>query len=204
MVNSICGILTFKSAGVVGVETGGVEWALETTATSLSRLPQLGVEVRLYTHLHHVQDSMRFYGFTDREERKLFLALLSVNGVGPALARKILSGTTPARFVAALETEDVENLGSIPGLGKKTAQKIVLQLRGKLTVDDETPSGDSEKEREVVDALVAMGFDGRGAAKAVAGVLNDPKVSELRELEREREILRRAIVSLSVQADRHG
>ena len=130
MVNSIRGILTFKAPGLAGMETGGVEWALEVSATSLSRLPALGAEVRLYTHLHHVQDSMRLYGFADIDERRLFLALLSVSGVGPALARKILSGTTPERFIAALETEDIESLGAIPGLGKKTAQKIVLQLRG--------------------------------------------------------------------------
>lgn len=198
MVNSIRGILTFKAPGLAGIETGGVEWALELSATSLSRLPALGAEVRLYTHLHHVQDSMRLYGFADIDERRLFLALLGVSGVGPALARKILSGTTPERFIAALETEDIESLGAIPGLGKKTAQKIVLQLRGKLTADEPAAASSPGEEREVIDALVSMGFDSRAAAKAVSAVLGDSTVAELTGEEREREILRRAIVALSV------
>ena len=198
MVNSIRGILTFKAPGLAGIETGGVEWALEVSATSLSRLPALGAEVRLYTHLHHLQDSMRLYGFADIDERRLFLALLGVSGVGPALARKILSGTTPERFIAALETEDIESLGAIPGLGKKTAQKIVLQLRGKLTADEPAAASSPGEEREVIDALVSMGFDSRAAAKAVSTVLGDTAVAELTGEEREREILRRAIVALSV------
>ena len=197
MLNSIRGILTFKAPGLAGIETGGVEWAVEVSASSLSRLPAVGAEVRLFTHLHHVQDSMRLYGFADIDERRLFLALLGVSGVGPALARKILSGTTPERFIAALETEDIASLGSIPGLGKKTAQKIVLQLRGKLTADENAEAPSSGEEREVIDALVSMGFDSRAAAKAVSAVLADPSADDLSGEERESEVLRRAIVAMS-------
>ena len=197
MLNSIRGILTFKAPGLAGIETGGVEWAVEVSASSLSRLPAVGAEVRLFTHLHHVQDSMRLYGFADIDERRLFLALLGVSGVGPALARKILSGTTPERFIAALETEDIASLGAIPGLGKKTAQKIVLQLRGKLTADENAEAPSSGEEREVIDALVSMGFDSRAAAKAVSAVLADPSATDLSGEERESEVLRRAIVAMS-------
>ena len=94
MINSITGILTFRTAEQVGLENGGMEWAIETTATTLSALPGRGEQVRIYTYLHHTQDQMKMYGFGTVEERSSFLALLSVNGVGPSLARKILSGTT--------------------------------------------------------------------------------------------------------------
>lgn len=196
MVNSIRGTLTFKTSEQLGIETGGVEWAVDTTATTLSSLPKIGEETRIFTHLHHTQDQMKMYGFASSEERTLFLALLTVNGVGPSLTRKILSGTTPERFLAALDAEDLSTLGSIPGLGKKTAQKIVLQLRGKLidTADDGGAIGEA---RDVIEALMAMGFDSRNAGKAVSTILEDSELTVLSGDAREKEILRRAIVLMS-------
>ncbi len=197
MVNSIHGIITFKSSDQLGLENSGIEWAIDTTATSLSSLPGIGEEVRIYTHLHHTQDQMKMYGFASREERTLFLALLTVNGVGPSLTRKILSGTTPARFMLALDAEDLSSLGSIPGLGKKTAQKIVLQLRGRLIEDSETTIGAGSEVKDVVEALTAMGFDSRGALKAVNAILEKSDIKQLNSNEREKEVLRRAIIAMS-------
>ncbi|PIE04057.1 MAG: Holliday junction branch migration protein RuvA [Spirochaetales bacterium] len=195
MINSISGTLTFKAPEQCGVETGGIEWAVDTTATSLSLLPRQGEAVRLFTYLHHTQDQMRLFGFFSQEERRVFLSLITVNGVGPSLARKILSGTTPQRFQAAVDTEDLALLSSIPGLGKKTAQKIVLQLRGKLAEEsDALPPGESS---EVAEALKAMGFESRLVSKAVAAVLEEVDKEALEGEEREKEILRRAIVALS-------
>ncbi len=196
MVNSIRGTLTFITSEQLGIETGGVEWAVDTTATTLSSLPKIGEELRIFTHLHHTQDQMKMYGFASSEERALFLALLTVNGVGPSLTRKILSGTTPERFLAALDAEDLSTLGSIPGLGKKTAQKIVLQLRGKLidATEGEIAAGEA---KDVIDALTAMGFDSRSAGKAVSAILEDTEFTVLAGDAGEKEILRRAIISLS-------
>jgi Holliday junction DNA helicase RuvA len=197
MVNSIRGTLTFKSFDQAGVETGGVEWAIDTTVTTISALPSPGKEVKIYTYLHHTQDQMKMYGFLSKEERTMFLALLTVNGVGPSLARKILSGITPDRLMAALDTEDLATLSTVPGMGRKTAQKIVLHLRGKLA-DDGNPAGSADDDvREVIQALTAMGFDARGAGKVVSAILNDEAVSTLPRDRREKEILRRAIVELS-------
>lgn len=197
MVNSIRGILTFKSPDFLGIETGGVEWILEVSTTTLSALPGPGKEIRVFTYLHHTQDVMKMYGFANADERKIFLALLTVNGVGPSLARKILSGITPQAFQTALDSEDLALLERIPGLGKKTAQKIVLHLRGKLVDDDAEVFGAPSAAKEVVEALAAMGFDSRGALKAVEAILTDSEVSQLTGEEREKEVLRRAIISLS-------
>ncbi len=196
MVHSIRGIVTFKSSEAVGIENGGIEWQIDTTATSLSALPGIGQEAKIYTHLHHKEDQMRLYGFATSEERTVFLALLTVNGVGPSLARKILSGTTPDGFNRALATEDLAMLSQIPGLGKKTAQKIVLHLRGKLA-DDASADSSGGDEKEVVDSLTAMGFDAASARKAVRKVLDDPELIGMDAESKEREILRRCIVSLS-------
>lgn len=193
MVNSIRGRLTFKSASRAGVETGGVEWALDTTATTLSALPAAGQDVRIYTHLHHTQDSMRLYGFGTQEERTVFLGLLTVSGVGPSLARKILSGASPETLMRAVDQEDLGMLSAIPGLGKKTAQKIILHLRGKLTPEE--PEG--HQNQEMTEALISMGFDAKRAAAAVMALADDPAVAKLTGEERDKEILRRAIVELS-------
>ncbi len=194
MVNSIKGILTFRAIDQLGIDTGGIEWAVDTSSTTLSALPKKGEEIHIFTYLHHTQDQMKLFGFGTVEERSVFLALLKVNGVGPSLAKKILSGITSERFQAAVDSEDLAVLGSIPGLGKKTAQKIVLQLKGKLTDNADGLSGGIS---EVVEALSSMGFESRGAAKAVAEILNDKELELLSDDNREKEILRRAIIALS-------
>ena len=198
MVNSINGILTYKNSLSAGLENTGIEWAVEISGTTLSSLPSIGSQVRLYTYLQHSQDSMRLYGFLTVAERNLFLALISVNGVGPALAKKILSGCTPDQFQKAMEKEDVDTLSGIPGLGKKTAQKIILQLRGTLL--DNAASPEKSATQDLVEALNAMGFDSRLASSTVAEILTDSTLDALSDEEREKEILRRAIVALSQQS----
>jgi len=193
MVNSISGTLTFKSSEQLGLETGGIEWAIDTTAATLSGMPALGNKVRVYTYLHHTQDQMRMYGFGQQDERAMFLALLSVSGVGPSLAKKILSGISTDRLRMALDNEDLATLSAVPGLGNKTASKIVLHLRGKLaTVED----GEG-KVQEVIDALVAMGYEMKSVRKVVTALLNESEIASLSQEEREKTILRRAIVELS-------
>jgi len=197
MLNSIRGRLTYKFEDQIGVDCGSLEWAVDTTSTSISLFPQIGEEVLVYTYLHHTQDLMKLFGFSTSEERRLFLALKTVNGVGVSLARKILSGTTPSRFLEALDSEDMSVLERIPGLGKKTAQKIVLQLRGSLVDADIVEGAASSQERDVVDALVAMGFESRAAGKVVGSILRSPELDGLNSDEKEKEVLRQAIVAMS-------
>jgi len=189
--------LTYKFEDQIGIDCGGLEWAVDTTSTSISLFPQIGEEALVYTYLHHTQDLMKLFGFSTSEERRLFLALKTVNGVGVSLARKILSGTTPSRFLRALDSEDLSVLERIPGLGKKTAQKIVLQLRGSLVDADIADGAASSQERDVVDALVAMGFESRAASKVVGSILRSPELDDLSSDEKEQEVLRQAIVAMS-------
>jgi len=197
MLNSIRGKLTYKFEDQIGIDSGGLEWAVDTTSTSISLFPQVGEEALVYTYLHHTQDLMRLFGFSTFEERRLFLALKTVNGVGVSLAKKILSGTTPSRFLRALDSEDLTVLERIPGLGKKTAQKIVLQLRGSLVDADAAKNEVSSQERDVVDALVAMGFESKTASRIVSSIIGSPELNGLSIDEREKEILRQAIVLMS-------
>jgi Holliday junction DNA helicase RuvA len=191
MFNSLNGEITWKGEEKLCLLTGGVEWELVISRKAAERLPPVGKNARVYTHLLHREDAMRLYGFSDQAERALFLDLQKVDGVGPRGAMKILSGIDRERFVQALDRDDVEELSGLPGIGKKTAQKIILTLKGKLTTGDESLGRSAEEDITV--ALVGMGFDRKTAKAAVASALkvlagNDAKGEEL-----ERELFRRAV-----------
>ena len=188
MINSLTGTITHKGTSEVFLENLGIEWQISVSERTAGELPSPGEEVRVYTYLHHREDQMVLFGFAGVEERFLFHDLLRVAGIGPKQAIRILSGMSVDQFVKNLDADDVDALTRIPGLGKKTAQKIILTLRGRLTAqqsddDGEKPFG------EIVTALVDMGFDRQSAARAVAKCSADETD--------EKEIFRRAIVALS-------
>lgn len=178
------------------LENNGLEWEIEASVSTLSKLPRDGREVRIYTYLQHKDDGMKLYGFSSAAEKQLFISVIGVSGVGPKLGLKILSGMKPEDFITALDREDIDSLSRIPGLGKKTAQKIILQLRGKLISDEETTLPE-QAGGEIVEALAAMGFDKKTASRSVGKILEAPAVKALAGHARDQEIMRLAIVDLS-------
>lgn len=191
MFNSLTGEITVKTDERLCVQTGGVEWDLTVSRKALEHLPPVGEVARVFTHLVHREDAMRLYGFFDQAERALFLDLLKVEGVGPRGALKMLSGVDREQFSRALESDDVDALSTVPGVGKKTAQKIILTLKGKLT-----PAGDTQArsaEDDITTALVGMGFDRRTAKAAVASALKGVADKNLKGEELERELFKRAV-----------
>ena len=130
MLYSVSGRLTHKGLEAAHVQVGGLELEVHSSARSLEALPAPGAEVKMYTFLYHREDQMRLYGFASPAERSLFLDLLRVDGVGPRLVIRILSGIDAAELVQALDANDLPRLVQIPGLGNKTAQKMVLALQG--------------------------------------------------------------------------
>jgi Holliday junction DNA helicase RuvA len=196
MFNSIRGIITEKNAEALHIETGGVEWDIAVPSTDLSALPPLGETARIFTWLYHKEDQMRLFGFADERRRATFLELLKVEGIGPRGALKIMGGIGQSELEAALENEDLSRLEAVPGLGKKTAQKMLLALKGKLIFSKETAA--SGPYAELADALVEMGYDKRQAMEALkqAEVELPINLSGV-EREREQELFKRAIVLLS-------
>ena len=191
MFNSLTGEITFKGDEKLCLQVGGVEWELTVSRKAVDRLPAAGQVARVYTHLVHREDAMRLYGFADEAERALFLDLQKVDGVGPRGALKMLSGVEREAFAAALDRDDLDALSAVPGVGKKTAQKIILALKGKLT-----PVGDGKGrpvEEDITTALVGMGFDRKTARSAVASALNALAGRKLSGEELERELLRQAL-----------
>jgi len=190
MFNSLSGEVTLREDERLCVAVGGVEWELAVSRKASARFPAPGQPVRVYTHLLHREDSMKLYGFLDPAERSLFLDLQKVDGVGPRGAMRILSGIERKDFVEALDRDDVDALSAVPGIGKKTAQKIILTLKGRLT-----PSGGGAaraSEDDIATALVGMGFDRRTAKAAVAEALKSVDAGLAAE-ELERELFRKAV-----------
>lgn len=193
MFNSVSGRITEKRPGQLFLATDGIEWDITMPESSLAGLPEPGADVRVFVYLHHRDDQMRLFGFASPEERAVFLELLKVDGVGPRQAMRILSGGSVEQFVAKLDEGDADSLARLPGLGKKTAQKIVLALRGKLSLQPTAGAGQFE---EITAALSEMGFDRKQAAEAVSAAAEEVG-AQSPGTPSEEELLKRAIVHLS-------
>ncbi len=176
------GITAALEPGLAVIECAGVGYACKTTSFTLSGL-QPGKPATLYTHLSVREDGIELYGFGTREEKRLFLQLTSVSGVGPKAALSILSTTTPSQLALAILTEDVKTLTLAPGIGKKIAQRIVLELRDKLAkeqpemdwtpVNVAVPGGEpvqGDKLSEAGAALAVLGYSPAEVQMALKGV----------------------------------
>ncbi len=191
MFNSLTGVITHKGINQLFLATGGVEWDIQTTASSLAGLPSVGQEGRVFVYLLHREDSMKLFGFAKQEERALFFELIKVEGVGPKVAQKILSAVSARDLAAAVEREDLGALEALPGLGRKTAQKIVLHLKGKLPGEAAGGEGAGLAE-DLVNALVGMGFDKKASREAVARAVKDAPPAE-----GEQELFKKALALVS-------
>ncbi len=194
MFNSITGTVTGKKGNTCFIENSGIEWALNCSQRSLDQLPKKGEKARVLTYLHHKEDTMLLFGFASEDERSLFLELIRISGIGPKQGIKILSGISAEAFINALENDDIAGISSLPGIGKKTAQKIILSLRGKLVKEDTELN---VPYIEIADSLSDMGFDRKKALKVVKELFENSDIQQLSETDREKEIFRRAIVTLS-------
>ena len=137
MIGRLRGVLAERTAGGVLVDTGGVGYEVAMPPRDSAALPPVGEEVVVHTHLHVREDTMSLYGFATEEARDLFRDLIGASGVGPKLGLAILATLTPEQLRTALAAEDVDTLTTVPGIGKRSAQKLVLDLRARL----EMPAG---------------------------------------------------------------
>ena len=136
MIGFLRGIVAGRGADACFVEVAGVGYRLACSATTLAALPGDGKEVRLWTHLHVREDALSLFGFASEAEQRIFEALLGVTGVGPKVALQVCSAFSPEALRKALVTDDVAAISSVPGIGKKTAQRMVLDLKEKLALPD--------------------------------------------------------------------
>src|SRR5246500_3755694 len=161
MIAHLRGKLIAKHPNQAVVEAAGVGYDVNITIPAFSALPAVGAEVALFIHTHVREDALALYGFLRAQEKQLFEKLISVSGIGPRLAVTILSGMQADSLVAAIKGNNVASLTRIPGIGKKTAERMVLELRDKLDafgVAPETVAAASPVEEDVISALVNLGY----------------------------------------------
>src|ERR1700690_1196298 len=144
MIALLRGVLLEKHPNQAIVEAGGVGYDVTIPVSTFTRFPEAGAEVRLKIHPHVREDALALYGFLTQDEKALFEKLISVSGIGPSLAVKILSGLAAPDLILSIRRGEVERLVRIPGVGKKTAERMVLELRDKLpAVSGEEPASPS-------------------------------------------------------------
>jgi Holliday junction DNA helicase RuvA len=201
MIGRIRGNLVHKQPPVILVEVGGVGYELQVPMTTLFQLPELGAEVSLVTHFVVREDAQLLYGFAQERDRALFRQLIKVSGVGPKLALTILSGMDSASFARCVQRDDISSLVALPGVGKKTAERLLVEMRDKLKdwlgqLDGELPSSGPAQSAAPVDrvedaegALIALGYKPAEAARMVAAVNDD-------SIENSEDLIRRALKSM--------
>ena len=196
MIAQLEGKLIEKSPSSVVISAGGVGYLVSVPLTTFDKLPAAGEQASLFTYLHVREDTLQLYGFSSREERATFEKMISVSGVGPRLALTILSGLSVEQLIAAVETSQTAHLNRIPGVGKKTAERIILELKGKLgemaaLAEISLPGALEPQGLEAVAALVSLGFSRTRAENAVFKVLE----SQSEGLETT-ELVRRALADM--------
>src|SRR3954470_8024714 len=176
MIALLSGEVAVRRADHVVVSCGGVGYRLPVSAETLRHVPKMGAPIVLHTHLIVRDDALLLYGFATEEERDLFLLLIGVQSVGPKMALAVLSGGTPRELVSALAAGDVQRLVAVPGIGKRTAERIVVELKEKVGVPDDLPAGDdivvrrADGPRELArEGLVELGFNPEEAERLLAG-----------------------------------
>jgi Holliday junction DNA helicase RuvA len=189
VISHLRGVLVEKSPAGVVVEVGGIGLALAAPLSTVEKIPDEGREVFLHTYLHVREDLLALYGFATRDERDLFLALIGVSGVGPKIALALLSGARPERLRAWIRDEQPGPLTKIPGVGRKTAERIIVELKERV---GSLPAGSAGGGAGGVGEEAALALDALGVKEArdrVAAVLRGAKAEELTA----EEIVRRAL-----------
>lgn len=185
MIAHIDGKVAEKRQGELVLDTQGIGFLLNCSANTLAAAPAVGERMRCYTQLNVREDAMELFGFATREERSMFVRLCGVSGIGPRSALAILSSLSLHNLSVALVTGDVAALSRAPGIGKKTAQRLILELKDKVEQADVSgagmaplPEGAADAVQEAVAALVALGYSNLEAQRAIARVRDQAQTTD--------------------------
>lgn len=189
MISFICGQVADTTENSVIIETGGIGYEVFMTGTAIEQVVRMEGKVKVHTYFHVREDAMQLYGFWNKDDLQMFRLLLGVNGIGPKAALGVLAGLTSDELRFAVLSDDVKALSKAPGIGKKTAQKLILELKDKLKLEDAFEKKLAHEQeaavlagadfhdgrQEAVEALTALGYSSSEALKAVRRVTDvDP------------------------------
>ncbi len=189
MISFIRGSLERRAENFIIIESGGIGYQVFVSPATLARLPQTGAEVKVYTYLDVKEGGISMYGFSSSEEQEMFHKLLTVSGVGPKGALGFLAQLTPRQLILAILSDDVKTLCQAPGVGRKTAQRVVLELKDKFRTEETleqgemwqrelSPTGGTYARFEAIDAMMALGYSRNEAGKAVNAIAAEGMTTE--------------------------
>ncbi|MGB3289401.1 MAG: Holliday junction branch migration protein RuvA [Burkholderiaceae bacterium] len=179
MIGRITGILLEKAPPVVCIDVGGVGYEIDVPMSTLYKLPENGAKVSLYTHLTVREDAHTLYGFSSAGERSAFRALIKVTGIGARTALAVLSGMTVDELASAITQQETGRLTRVPGIGKKTAERLLLELRGKLGADlSPAPGTPAAGRDDILNALLSLGYSSSETQAALKGLPEGVEVAE--------------------------
>jgi Holliday junction DNA helicase RuvA len=190
MIARLSGILIEKSITQCVVDVNGAGYRVVVPLTTFYELPEIGQPVVIHIHTHVREDAIHLYGFHAQEEREVFQLMISVSGIGPKLAINILSGIAAGELVRAITEEDLKRLTGVPGVGKKTAERMILELKDKaiklgregVTIGTVIKTGDQVKD-DALSALVNLGYKGSAVKDAVDRIMREtPETPSLDQL----------------------
>lgn len=179
MINFICGVVDSIEEDSLVIDRGGIGFQIFVPGSVMDRQPRIGDEIKVYTYLHVKEDIMQLYGFMSRDDLVVFRMLINVNGIGPKAALGILSGLSANELKFAVLSDDIAAITKAPGIGKKTAQKLILELRDKFSLDEtfeqkysdsqgcNPPSMAPDVSKDTIQALVSLGYSNSEAFQAV-------------------------------------
>ncbi len=195
MIGRIRGILVDKKPPEIQVDVAGITYEVQVPMSTLYQLPDLGQELTLHTHFVVREDAQLLYGFYEEKDKTMFRSLIKVNGVGPKMALGILSSMEADEFVRTVRSNDINALVNLPGIGKKTAERLLIEMRDRLgdwvevtgvNTNEEPTQPSSSMTKDAEAALVSLGYKPQQAAHAIAQVLKaKPNISDSEQLIRQ-------------------
>lgn len=179
MIGRLSGLLAEKNPPQILIDCHGVGYEVWVPMSTFYNLPALGEKITLLTHFVVREDAQLLYGFAQEAERAAFRELVKISGIGPRMALSVLSGLSVADLAQAIGTQDSARLTGLPGIGKKTAERLLLELKGKLAPDlGLSPRPASDAHADILQALLALGYNDKEAAAALRALPPDVGVSE--------------------------
>ena len=184
MIGKLRGVLEEKSPPLISVRVGGITYELDVSMNTIYSLPQVGSEIKLFTHFLVREDAHLLFGFHSERERKMFRLLLKINGVGARTALAVLGGMTTEELSAVVAEENTDRLTKVPGIGKKTADRMLLELKDRIGQFQDTPRSHlgSTMKNDVLGALVSLGYGEKEILRVLARTnLEQPLTAAIKE-----------------------
>lgn len=175
MITQIAGKLVEKNPTNIVIDCQGIGYEVNVSLHTFSQIKN-EEHIKVYTHLHVKEDAHTLYGFIDKEEREVFRKLISVSGIGTSTARVMLSSLSPSQVIDAISNEDADTIQSVKGIGKKTAQRVIIDLKDKMDLSDDVkkiPNSNNTHKKEALSALETLGYNRKKSEKVVSKIIAD-------------------------------